>query len=228
VVSTKTNVDEKTEKRGDGATVKTITTTVVETYSDGSSSTKTSIRTITEGAKIDQVDPVTGKPTGKSYNPGEAKAAAPRVKVTTDKKFLEEALKTHNELRKKHGVDKLKLSDDLCQVAQAWANKIAANDKMEHSENGFGENVHWTSADDTDGKSAVDHWYSEVKDYKFDGNLDYQRGTGHFTQVVWKDTKELGIAKAKGKNGGTYVVANYNPSGNFIGKFGENVPKEKK
>lgn len=48
---------------------------------------------------------------------------------------------------------------------------------------------------------------------------------GHFTQVVWKDTKELGIAKATGKKGGTYVVANYNPSGNFIGKFSENVPK---
>jgi len=225
VVSTKTNVDEKTEKRADGATVKTITTTTVEEFEDGSTSTKTSIRTITEGAKIDQVDPVTGKPTGKSYNPGEAKAAAPRVKVTSEKKFLEDALKAHNEYRKKHKVPKLTLSDDLCQVAQAWANKIAANDKMEHSENGYGENVHWTSANDTDGKSPVDHWYSEVKDFKFSGDLDYQRGTGHFTQVVWKDTKELGIAKATGKNGGTYVVANYNPAGNFIGKFGENVTK---
>jgi uncharacterized protein YkwD len=224
LVSTKTTVDEKTETKGD-ATVKTITTTTVEEYSDGSSSTKTSIKTITEGASINQVDPVTGKPTGKSYNPSEAKKSAPRVKVTTDKDFLKAALKAHNEYRKKHHAPPLELSDDLCKVAQAWADKIAANDKMEHSENGYGENIHWSSANVTDGKAPVEHWYSEVKDYKFAGDLDYQRGTGHFTQVVWKDTKELGIAKATGKSGGTYVVANYNPSGNFVGKFAENVLK---
>lgn len=70
----------KTEPKSEqGATVKTITTTTVEEYSDGSSSTKTSIKTITEGASINQVDPTTGKPTGKAYNPSEAKATAPRV-----------------------------------------------------------------------------------------------------------------------------------------------------
>jgi len=225
VVSTKTSVDEKVEQREGGVTVKTITTTTVEEYSDGSSSTKTSIRTITEGATINQVDPVTGKPTGKSYNPGEAKAAAPRAKVTTDKDFLKSALKAHNEYRKKHHAPPIVLSDDLCQVAQAWADKIAANDKMEHSENGFGENIYWSSGDATEGKVPVEHWYSEVKDYKFQSDLDYQKGTGHFTQVVWKDTKEMGIAKATGKKGGTYVVGSYNPSGNFVGKFTENVLK---
>ncbi len=30
------------------------------------------------------------------------------------------------------------LLKQLCKVAQAWANKIAENDKMEHSENGYG------------------------------------------------------------------------------------------
>ncbi len=70
----------KSEQNPQGATVKTITTTTVEEFSDGSSSTKTSIRTITEGASINQVDPATGKPSGKSYNPSEAKASAPRVK----------------------------------------------------------------------------------------------------------------------------------------------------
>lgn len=69
----------KSEQNPQGATVKTITTTTVEEFSDGSSSTKTSIRTITEGASINQVDPATGKPSGKSYNPSEAKASAPRV-----------------------------------------------------------------------------------------------------------------------------------------------------
>ena len=45
---------------------------------------------------------------------------------------------------------------------------------------------------------------------------------GHFTQVVWKDSKKLGIAYASGKSG-TYVVANYDPAGNFLGQYPENV-----
>lgn len=85
---------------------------------------------------------------------------------------------------------------------------------MQHSQNGFGENIHWCSGDVENGKSPVRHWYSEVKEYDYKKDADFQKGTGHFTQVVWKDTKELGIAKAKGvKEGGTYVVAIYNPAG---------------
>jgi hypothetical protein len=46
---------------------------------------------------------------------------------------------------------------------------------------------------------------------------------GHFTQVIWKESTELGIAKAKGKNGSTYIVANYNPGGNMMGDYKDNV-----
>ena len=45
---------------------------------------------------------------------------------------------------------------------------------------------------------------------------------GHFTQVVWKESKKLGIAYASGKSG-TYVVANYDPAGNFLGQYPTNV-----
>jgi hypothetical protein len=48
--------------------------------------------------------------------------------------------------------------------------------------------------------------------------------SGHFSQVVWRDSKELGVAVAKSRNGQIFVVANYSPPGNFIGSFAENVP----
>jgi hypothetical protein len=47
---------------------------------------------------------------------------------------------------------------------------------------------------------------------------------GHFSQVVWRDSKELGVAVAKNRSGHIFVVANYSPPGNFIGSFAENVP----
>ena len=50
---------------------------------------------------------------------------------------------------------------------------------------------------------------------------------GHFTQVVWKNSKKLGIGKAKNKNGKTIVVANYEPAGNWIGQYKDNVPAPK-
>ena len=46
---------------------------------------------------------------------------------------------------------------------------------------------------------------------------------GHFTQIVWKGSTELGIGKAQTRDGKWLVVANYHPAGNFIGRNGENV-----
>lgn len=42
--------------------------------------------------------------------------------------------------------------------------------------------------------------------------------SGHFTQIVWKDSIEIGIGKAGG-----IVVINYNPAGNWDGEFKANV-----
>lgn len=65
--------------------------------------------------------------------------------------------------------------------------------------------------------------YEEVKDYNFRRG-GWQGGTGHFTQVVWKGTKELGMARAKTSDGGsTYVVGRYRPAGNVINFMGDNV-----
>ena len=52
--------------------------------------------------------------------------------------------------------------------------------------------------------------------------------TGHFTQVVWKESVELGIGKADIDKDGmrcTYVVGRYKPAGNMMGDYAENVPQ---
>lgn len=46
---------------------------------------------------------------------------------------------------------------------------------------------------------------------------------GHFTQMVWKNSKELGIGWVQKDDGTTYVVGNYDPPGNIMGQYYENV-----
>lgn len=60
--------------------------------------------------------------------------------------------------------------------------------------------------------------FDEVCLYTF-GRQGPQTGTSHFTQLVWKGTVELGIGKASNKQPDgatcTFIVARYNPQGNF-------------
>jgi hypothetical protein len=71
------------------------------------------------------------------------------------------------------------------------------------------------------GKTATASWYNEYKLYDFNAGA-FTMQSGHFTQVVWKGSKKIGIGAAT-RNGKTYVVANYSPAGNYQGEFQENV-----
>lgn len=72
------------------------------------------------------------------------------------------------------------------------------------------------------GNDAVDSWYSEVSKHHF-GTEPRSMGTGHFTQVVWKASREVGVACARSASGKVLVVANYDPPGNFVGQYVANV-----
>lgn len=65
-------------------------------------------------------------------------------------------------------------------------------------------------------------WYNEIEKYDFN-RPGFSGETGHFTQVVWKDSKQLGVGYATANNGFAVCVANYFPAGNFEGQFPENV-----
>ena len=48
-------------------------------------------------------------------------------------------------------------------------------------------------------------------------------GCGHFTQLVWKGSKKLGLGVAQDRSGKRYVVAQYDPVGNIEGKYEVNA-----
>ena len=138
--------------------------------------------------------------------------------------FAKQALDTHNKHRALHQVLPLTYSSSLAKDAQAWAEKIAREGKMKHAENcSDGENIFFASGkSEYGGNEPVERWYSEVEKYDFKKG-GWQSGAGHFTQVVWKDSRELGIGKAVGSNGAIYVVGRYRPAGNNLRHFADNV-----
>ena len=89
---------------------------------------------------------------------------------------------------------------------------------MHHSSGAYGENLYgaWGQPVHTS-PAAVNAWYSEVKFYNF-GRPGFGMKTGHFTQVVWKGSRQMGCGYSK-----NYVCCRYLPAGNFMGRFPQNV-----
>ena len=73
-------------------------------------------------------------------------------------------------------------------------------------------------------EDGVLFWYNEIDDY--DGSRpQWQDGCGHFTQLVWKDSEEVGIGVDTG-NGHLAITCNFLPKGNVYGQFADNVSKD--
>ena len=137
------------------------------------------------------------------------------------------ALKVHNDARAEVGVAPLQWSEELSQSAAEWAQYLADNEAFKHAgnevRNGQGENLykHSQTITDVGGRYAALAWYEEINLYTYSpigSGANNFSAIGHYTQMIWETTTEVGMALAVSESGATYVVARYNPQGNITGQ----------
>ena len=87
------------------------------------------------------------------------------------------------------------LNRELCDIAQKWADHLAAENAMEHSspeqrrcsKGETGENLYYNESTgelEIDGAPAVESWYNEIKDYDF-AKPDFSMKTGMINPADW-------------------------------------------
>jgi uncharacterized protein YkwD len=143
--------------------------------------------------------------------------------ASSDKDDFQTAeLSAMNVHRQRHCDDPAQLADYLNNYAQSYAQQLADDScAFQHSGGPYGECLYMSSGT-VNGGDATEDWYSEISQYDFD-NPGFNPATGHFTQVVWKASLNFGVGYATCDNGMTVVVGSYDPPGNVIGEFAENV-----
>ena len=147
-------------------------------------------------------------------------AVAPRIGLT------ERLLAEHNRERERPGVPRLAWNDQLAGQAEAWAQKLAAEGKLRHASEaesgGAGENLWMGTAGYFAPERMVGAFVKERRFYQH-GNFPEVSSTGkwqdvgHYTQLVWRDTREVGCAVARG-TGYDVLVCRYWPAGNWMGE----------
>ena len=135
---------------------------------------------------------------------------------------MDTILEAHNQKRKKHCAPPLEWSAELAEGAQAWADKLAKRGcAFDHSTTKYGENLAAGTESAMGPERAVEIWYEEREHHKF-GSKNATTRSGHFTQLVWRDSRKLGCGSST-CNGQRIWVCNYDPPGNVQGEFADEM-----
>ena len=135
-------------------------------------------------------------------------------------------LDRHNREREALGLPRLKWNRALEREAKVWGHELAKRGRLEHADqrtrNSTGENLWMGSRGQWDVMVGLDMMIDEKRLYRH-GNFPEISSTGkwadvaHYTQIVWRDTKEVGCSVVNDR-GWDVLVCRYWPAGNVWGQ----------
>ena len=147
-------------------------------------------------------------------------------------------LDLHNRERAAVGVPPVTWSNSLAIDAQNYAQTLASRNLdlglIPPSSNvqatGEGENLAWGTRGAFSAETLAQGWANEKANYvpgtPIAGNLAGPNGIyGHYTQMVWSSTTEIGCGMAYDASQ-DYLVCRYSPPGNILGQtaYGQGAP----
>ena len=112
-------------------------------------------------------------------------------------------------------------------LASEYSDNLISNPKKvnytNYMYNGLflGENIAYSETKDT--KKIFNTWLKTGNNYETNKNK-FSKENAHYTQIIWKNTKEIGISMSYDEETKKYcTVVLYNPPGNTLGSFHENT-----
>jgi uncharacterized protein YkwD len=178
------------------------------------------VATTMQALKAKQSSSPTDEQAPSSTDQGEEASTTPNPSATGDTdidEYAKKCIDRHNNDRSKHSAPKLAWNETLADYAKKYLQN--QNCVFAHSGGPYGENIAmgYDSAED-----AIKAWYEENKQYNFKA-AQFSESTGHFTQMVWKASTQIGCADVDCGDKGTFMACEYFPRGNVMGEFVENV-----
>lgn len=157
-------------------------------------------------------------------------ASTPFLGASLDRgaRIEDRLLAAHNRERAAVGVPPLDWDTGLAADAANWAQALADTDSFEHSRadpsdpDVQGENLWAGTRGAWAPEEMVGLWISEKRDYRagvfpaVSRSGDLER-VGHYTQVIWRATRKVGCAVARGRKE-DILVCRYSSGGNVIGE----------
>ena len=125
-----------------------------------------------------------------------------------------------NAYRAAHNASALSWNKTLARYAHDFLGRSGC--VFEHSGGPYGENLALGCGD---AASCVSAWGDERDHYDF-GKGEFDKTTGHFTQLVWKSTTATGCAARLCGDSGWFLACEYWPRGNIVGAFKDEVQSQ--
>jgi len=157
-------------------------------------------------------------------------------------------LRAHNIVRANAGLPSVQWNAELQHIAEARLAKLSTGGcYIQHSASGdrldkagfeyLGENLYKVLGMKPTGVDVVDAWYAEIQDYtygyvgdtcvksKCEGRSRPPCTLGHFTQVMWRESTDIGCALRQCNEASTEAdiaylsLCMYGPGGNIVGEL---------
>jgi uncharacterized protein YkwD len=136
-----------------------------------------------------------------------------------------EWLAAHNAARAEVGLAPLRWSNALARDAGDWAMHLADRRTFQHTPDhlrgGQGENLWRGTRDHYSPWQMISYFVAEKRDFR-PGTFPHVSHTGrwsdvgHYTQIIWPETQEVGCATARNHRH-EVLVCRYWPAGNVMG-----------